>query len=154
MLRAVDVLARMHEAQRKGSPQIRTLDRAAVLQSTRLTLATGVTQRVDVERELGVAFSYPARGWHTYAVKEETGRCFLNLFYKDGTLIAAELYVPTSHRAPELAPVDIGGFTLAPCSIRIGMEAARAMEARFDGGVVYVKASAQSIDRICMYAAR
>lgn len=154
MLRAVDVLARMHQAQRKEPPQIRTLDTPAVLQSPRLTLATGVTRRVEVERQLGIAFSYPARGWHTYAVKEETGRCFLSLFYKDGTLIAVELYEPASDRAPALAPVDVGGFTLAPCAIRVGMQAASAMEARFDGGAVYVKASAQTIDRICIYAAR
>ena len=142
----------MHEAQRKKPPSVERLDAAAVLRSPRIAFCVGATRRREVEKELGVAFSYPARGWHTYATREDGTRCFLSAFYKDGVLIAVELYVPSAEHAPPLTPGEFGGFTLEPCNVRIGMDAGCALEGSFDGGVVYAKARERTIDRIAIYA--
>lgn len=172
MLRAVELLAQMHERARKmpnvPPPQ---LDRPVVLHSTSLSLETKKTQRADVERTLGIAFSYPARGWHTYATKENGIGCLLSAFYKDGTLVAVELYVPRSDRAPALEPRDLGGFRLEPGGAAIGMRVEalpelltpasggpgkvvydEAFEARFEGGVAYAMARKRVIERLALYA--
>ena len=153
MLRAAELLAQMHRAQRRKKPQIETFDVPAVLKSSRLSFEVNVTKRPQVEREIGVAFAYPARGWHTYATRENGVRCFLSAFYKQTTLIAVELYVPEAKPAPNLLPVEFGGFELEPRGIRIGMDASHILEARFPGGAAYVKARGASIDRIAVYSA-
>jgi hypothetical protein len=172
MLRAVEVLAQMHErARRRANSPPAKLDRPVVLHSTRIVFELAKTTRVQVERELGIAFSYPARGWHTYATKESGSTCLLSAFYKEGTLVAAELYVPRSDRTPSLAPRDLGGFRLEPGGIAIGMQAdaitetftpavggpgpvvyERAFEARFPGGVAYAMARKGTIERLALYA--
>ncbi len=152
MLRAVELLAKMHDSQRKAAPKVQMLDAPAVLRSPRIAFVTGITTRSSVENALGVAFSYPARGWHTYAVRESGARCFLSAFYKEQLLLGVELYVPAASHAPKLEAVDLGGFTLDPLGIRIGMDASRALEARFEGGAVYVKAAGNAVDRIAIYA--
>jgi hypothetical protein len=173
MLRAVEVLAQMHErARRRENTPPAPLDRPVILHSTRIAFELGKTTRPQVERELGIAFSYPARGWHTYASKESGQTCLLSAFYKEGTLVAVELYVPRSDRAPSLAPRDLGGFRLEPGGIAIGMQAGsvsetftpavggpgpvvydRAFEARFPGGVAYAMARKGTIERLALYAA-
>lgn len=153
MLRAAELLAQMHRVQRRKKPKIETFDAPAVLKSSRIAFQVNVTQRPDVERALGVAFAYPARGWHTYATRENGVRCFLSAFYKQSTLIAAELYVPEAQHGPTLLPIDLGGFELHPRGIRIGMDASHTLEAQFPGGAVYVKARGSSIDRIALYSA-
>jgi hypothetical protein len=173
MLRAVEVLAQMHErARRRENSPPKPLDRPVVLHSTRIAFQIGKTTRAQVERELGVAFSYPARGWHTYASRESARTCLLSAFYKEGTLVAAELYVPQSDRAPSLAPRDLGGFRLEPGGIAIGMHADavtetftpavggpgpvvydRAFEARFPGGVAYAMSRKGTIERLALYTA-
>lgn len=174
MLRAVEVLAQMHErARRRENTPPAPLDRPVVLHSARIAFALGKTTRPQVERELGVAFSYPARGWHTYATKESGRTCLLSAFYKEGTLVAAELYVPRSERTPSLAPRDFGGFRLEPGGVAIGMHVDavteaftpavggpgpvvydRAFEARFEGGVAYAMARKGTIERLALYAAQ
>ncbi|HLI95818.1 MAG TPA: hypothetical protein VKT72_06995 [Candidatus Baltobacteraceae bacterium] len=172
MLRAVEILAQMHERVRK-SPNTppAPIDRPVVLQSERITLAVAKTKRSDVERELGVAFSYPARGWHTYATNESGTRCLLSLFYKNGILVAAELYVPRGANTPNLESRSFGGFRLEPGSVRVGFHANtvaqpftpavggpgpvvydQAFEARFPGGVSYAMASKGVIERLTVYA--
>jgi hypothetical protein len=153
MLRAAELLAQMHRAQRRKKPEIETFDAPAVLKSSRFSFEVNVTQRPQVERELGVAFAYPARGWHTYATRENGTRCFLSAFYKQTTLIAVELYIPEAKHAPSLLPVDFGGFELQPRGVRIGMDASHIFEARFPGGAAYVKAHGASVDRIALYSA-
>jgi hypothetical protein len=171
MLRAVEILAQMHERMRRtpGTPPPR-LDRSVVLRSDRITFEAGKTRRAEVERELGIAFSYPARGWHTYATREGTQACLLSAFYKDAFLAAAELYVPRNPKAPPLAPRDFGGFRLEPGNVAIGMriEAIGAIftpavggpakvvfdsayEARFPGGVAYAMARKGTIERLAIY---
>ena len=172
MLRAVEVLAQMHErARRKTNQPPAPLDRPVVLQCERLTLEFGKTNRANIERELGVAFSYPARGWHTYATKEGSQRCLLSLFYRNSGLVAAELYVPRNENGPNLEPRNLGGFRLEPGGISIGMNADaiseiftaaiggpgkvvydRAVEARFPGGVAYAMARKGTIERLALYA--
>jgi hypothetical protein len=172
MLRAVEVLAQMHErARRKANEPPAPLDRPVVLQCDRLTVDLAKTNREAVERELGVAFSYPARGWHTYATKEGAQRCLLSLFYHKSGLVAAELYVPRNENGPRLEARNLGGFRLEPGGISIGMNADaitqiftpavggpgkvvydRAFEARFPGGVAYAMARAGTIERLALYA--
>ncbi len=173
MLRAVEVLAQMHErARRRKNTPPAPLERPVVLHSTRIAFQTGKTTRAQVERELGIAFSYPARGWHTYAIKESGRTCLLSAFYKEGTLVAVELYVPRSDRAPSLSPRDLGGFRLEPGGVAIGMQIDsvtetftpavggpgpvvydRALEARFPGGVAYAMACKGTIERLAIYTA-
>jgi hypothetical protein len=168
----VEILAQMHERVRqKPNPVPEPIDRAVLLQCERLTLQVSRTKRADVERELGIAFSYPARGWHTYATNESGRTCFLSLFYKNGVLVAVELYAPRGANAPNLQPRDLGGFRLEPGSIRIGMNVQSmpqpytpavggpgkvvydaAFEARFAGGVAYAMSSKCIVERLTIYA--
>ena len=143
-----------------------------VLAAPAIVFAPGTTTRRQVERELGIAFSYPARGWHTYAVDEAGTDCLLSAFYSDGTLIAVELYLPRSQRAPALEPRNLGGFALRPGHIRIGMPVDdvgapfvektvavgaivydRHFEAAFEGGVAHAMARGGRIERLTVYAA-
>ena len=172
MLRAVEILAQIHDRARKNTnTPPAPIDRPVVLQSERLTLAVAKTKRADVERELGIGFSYPARGWHTYATSESGQRCLLSAFYKNGILVATELYVPRGPHAPNLQARNMGGFRLEPGSIRIGMQTSAipepftpavggpgkvvydsAFEARFPGGVAYAMAAKGVIERLTIYA--
>lgn len=172
MLRAVEILAKMHERAR-SSPNTppAPIDRPVLLQSERFTLQVAKTKRVDVERELGIAFSYPARGWHTYATSESGTRALLSAFYKNGILVAVELYVPRGPHAPDLQARNFGGLRLEPGGVRIGMQVHaipqpftpavggpgkvvydQAFEARFLGGVAYAMASKGIVERLTVYA--
>src|SRR5260370_42096115 len=63
MQRAVEILASIYERQRKllETPPP-PMDKPVVLFNESISLAVGNTTRAAVERELGVAFAYPARG--------------------------------------------------------------------------------------------
>jgi hypothetical protein len=172
MLRAVEILAQMHERARKSPNTPPTpIDRPVVLQSESLTLHVAKTNRADVERALGIGFSYPARGWHTYATSESGTRALLSAFYKNAVLVAVELYVPRGPHAPNLAARNLGGFRLEPGGVRIGMAVNaipepftpavggpgnvvydRAFEARFPGGVAYAMAAKGVVERLTVYA--
>lgn len=172
MRRAVEILAQLHERGRKrhNAPPA-PIDRPALLRCDRITLQVGTTQRAAVERELGIGFSYPARGWRTYATKQFGERCLLSLFYNNGVLLAVELYTPRAAHAPNLETRNLGGFALEPGSVRIGMPAAavphvfspaqggpaavvyeRAFEVRFHGGVAYAMSRKGVIERLALYA--
>lgn len=172
MLRAVEILAQMHDrARRQSNVPPAPLDRPVILHSPNLTIDLRATTKAQIERELGIGFSYPARGWHTYATKEGSVRCLLSLFYRDAALVAVELYTPRSDRAPNLQARDLGGFRLEPGGIAIGTSAQaipqtfteavggpgkvvydRAFEARFPGGVAYAMARRGTIERLTLYA--
>jgi hypothetical protein len=173
MQRAVEILAQVYEAgrSRKNVPPV-PLDRAIVLANERFVFALGTTSRADVEKALGVAFSYPIRGWHTYATREDGRRYFLSLFYADAMLLALEYYLPKADRAPNLAARDYGPFRLSPGDVALGAATAslderygaavggpapvvyaEAYEARFPGGVAYVMGNGGRIERIGLYAA-
>ncbi len=172
MLRAVEILAQMHErARQKPNTPPAPIDRPVVLRSDRMMLQVGKSKRADVERGLGIGFSYPARGWHTYATKEGGQRCLLSAFYKNGILVAVELYVPRGPHAPNLQARDLGGCALEPGGVRIGMQIDsigapfapavggpgkviydRACETRFPGGVAYAMAARGIIERLTIYA--
>jgi hypothetical protein len=180
MQRAVEILASIYEqnrARRNVPPA--PLDRPVVLATERLVFALAATTRAEVEHAFGVAFSYPMRGWHTYAAREDGARNFLSLFYAGAcpepgrrTLVALEYYVPKADRAPGLAARDYGALRLSPGDVALGATTgsldpryvvavggpapvvyAEAYEARFPGGVAYVMGNAGRIERLGLYAA-
>lgn len=173
MLRAVEILAKIHERAR-NVPQAPPppLDRPVLLFNETLTVQVGKTTRKDVENALGVAFSYPVRGYHTYCIAgPDRERRFLSLFYRDDVLVAAEFYRPTTDRAPQLEPRLLGRFRFVPGEIEIGMNVNAVpssfvrtqsgpaqvvfddvFEARFEGGVAYVMGRKGSVDRLALYA--
>ncbi|MDQ2680065.1 MAG: hypothetical protein M3Y21_03460 [Candidatus Eremiobacteraeota bacterium] len=172
MLRAVEILAKIHERAR-AQPNVppKPIDRPIILFNESCSFAIGTSLRSDVERAFGVAFAYPSRGWHTYAVTgADRQHHLLSAFYKDGVLVAAELYVPTTDRTPPLAPRDLS-FRFVPGELYLGMpitaiseefaEAVggpgpvvydKAFEARFPGGVAYAMAKKGLIERLALYA--
>lgn len=172
MKRAVDILARIYERGRERADTIPPpLDRPMMLFSETIALELGVTTQDQVERALGIAFAYPARGWHTYA---STGRGrareFVSLFYSAGRLVSAELYVPKSERAPSLAPRDVH-FRIVPGEIALGIAATALPDsfgkvsamaerlgafsvmcaARFPGGSAYAMGNDGIIERLALY---
>lgn len=172
MLRAVEILAQMHERGRKtpNTPPA-PIEGQVILHSERLTLCVLRTKRTDVEHELGIGFSYPARGWHTYATSEGGARCLLSAFYSSGVLVAAEVYAPRGPNAPNLQPHNLGGFRLEPGGVYVGMHVTaigppfapavggpgkvvydQAFEARFRRGVAYAMASKGVVERLTIYA--
>lgn len=175
MQRAVEILASIYERQQKTNdvppPPV---DKPIVLFSETIAFDVTRTQRHDVERALGVAFAYPARGWHTYCVRGPDGaRLFASLFYSDGELIAAELYVPKVDRAPKLAPRDLT-FRFVPGELAVGKPIttlpehfgrvsalaekfgaySEMFEARFPGGSAYAMGNGGTIERLAIYALR
>ena len=173
MHRAVEILATLYEQNRarRNLPPA-PLDRPVVLATERCVFALGTTTRAQVEHAFGVAFSYPMRGWHTYAAREDGARNFLSLFYAAGTLVALEYYLPKADRAPGLAARDYGALRLSPGDVALGAATAtldpryvaavggpapvvyaEAYEARFPGGVAYVMGNAGRTERLGLYAA-
>ncbi|MBV8750552.1 MAG: hypothetical protein JO103_12660 [Candidatus Eremiobacteraeota bacterium] len=174
MQRAVEILAQVYEANRaRRNVPPAPLDRPVVLANEALVFALGTTTRADVERVFGVAFSYPMRGWHTYAAREDGQRYFLSLFYgAERGLVALEYYLPKADRAPTLAARDYGPFRLSPGDVALGaafasldlrytvaaggpapVVYAEAYEARWEGGVAYVMGNGGRVERLGLYAA-
>jgi hypothetical protein len=172
MMRAVEILASIYERQSKlGDAPPPPSDKPIYLFSERLALDVTVTMKKDVEREMGLAFSYPAMGWHTYGVRgSKSPRLLLSLFYSKDKLAAAELYVPKVDRAPKLHPQDMH-FRLVPGEIECGAPITTLpehfgrmqgippqfgaysdmFEARFPGGAAYVMGSEGTIERVALY---
>ncbi len=175
MQRAVEILANIYErGQKQNDVPPPPADKPIVLFSETIALDVARTQRPDVERALGSAFAYPARGWHTYCVRGPDGaRLFASLFYSESTLIAAELYVPKVDRAPKLAPRDVT-FRFVPGEITVGKPIttlpkhfarisalaekfgayAEMFGARFPGGSAYAMGNGGTIERLAIYALR
>jgi hypothetical protein len=174
MARAVEILAEIYERQRRIAdvpPQ--PLDMPVSLFNETIALDVNKTTRRDVERALGIAFSYPARGWHTYCVRgTEKERLFLSLFYSKDELVSAELYVPKVERAPALEARDLR-FRFVPSETMVGMQLAALpegyrriptpedlgvyadiFEARFPGGAAYAMGNKGVIERLALYALR
>jgi len=172
MLRAVEILAEMYErAQRDGSAPPPPAEAPIALFSETLAFRVGVTTRSEVEAALGIAFSYPARGWHTYCVKGSHGeRLFLSAFYSNTVLAAAELYVPKVDRAPKLTPRNVH-FRFVPSELEPGAQFGALpdyfgritalpaglgaygdmFEARFPGGAAYAMGNNGVIERLAIY---
>jgi hypothetical protein len=175
MQRAVEILANIYErTQKSHDVPPPPADKPIVLFSETISFDVTKTGRAEVERALGVAFSYPARGWHTYCVRGPDGaRLFASLFYSSDALIAAELYVPKVDRAPKLEPRDLT-FRFVPGEIAVGkpitslpehfgrvsalaekLGAYQEMfEARFPGGSAYAMGNEGAIERLAVYALR
>lgn len=172
MLRAVEILASIYErAQKAEDVPPPPSDVPIVLFSEVVPLRVGTTTRSEVEKALGIAFSYPARGWHTYCVKGTRGeKLFASIFYTDKVMSAAELYVPKVDRAPNLTKRDIH-FRLVPGEVSVGMPItglpehygriagmpsgigayADMFEARFPGGAAYAMGNEGVIERLAVY---
>jgi hypothetical protein len=171
MLRAVEILANIYERARKQADvPPPPSDKPIVLFSEGLQFAVGVTTRADVEKQFGVAFAYPAKGWHTYCVRGTRGeRLFLSAFYADGTLASAELYAPQVDRAPRLEARNIT-FRFVPGEVAVGAPLqslpehfgrmpvpsnlgpyADMFEARFPGGAAYAMGNEGTIERLALY---
>lgn len=175
MQRAVEVLANIFERNHRAKEAVPPppIDRPVVLFNEAIPLDVTRTTRDDVEKALGIAYSYPARGWHTYCVfGAKRTREFLSLFYSsaDRQLASAELYLPKSERAPKLEPRDLGGFRLVPSEVALGMQVsalpenfariiapseraayADIFEARFPGGAAYAMGNQGVIERLALY---
>jgi len=177
MTRAVEILAKIYESQRRiADTPPPPLDRVAMIFNETIACDVTKTMRREVERALGIAFAYPARGWHTYCVRGEEGtREFLSLFYSPGTgpeaaLVSAELYLPKVDRAPTLEPRNLGRFRLIPGEIAIGMQFAalpenfaaiekpegfgpyeQILQAAFPGGAAFVMGNKSTIERLAIY---
>ncbi|HTV93609.1 MAG TPA: hypothetical protein VMG98_12915 [Verrucomicrobiae bacterium] len=175
MLRAVEILAGIYErnAKLQDAPPPPS-DKPLFLFSERLSLDVNATTRADVERQLGIAFKYPAPGWHSYGVRGRDGaRLLLSLFYSKNQLASAELYLPKVDRAPKLEPQD-AHFRLVPGEIEVGMPLTtlpehfgrmtgmptrlgpyeEMFEARFPGGAAYAIGNDGIIERLALYTLR
>jgi hypothetical protein len=173
MVRAVEILAsiamRQQQAPIVPPPPI---DRPVVLFNETQTFALGTTLRRTVERTLGLGFTYPGKGWHTYATRGGGERRLLSAFYRDDVLAAVEYYLPKTAGAPALAPRDLGDFRLIPGEVALGMGLAsldaryitavsgpspiiyaQAYEIRFPGGIGYVMGNAGRAERLVLYPA-
>jgi len=173
MARAVEILAELYQRQvRKADVPPPPLDKPVVLFSETIALDVNVTTRTEVEKALGVAFMYPASGWHTYCVRGASGRLFVSLYYSKGALISAEMYEPKLDRAPALVARDMS-FRFVPSETSIGMQIASLpesyrriptpeglgiyadiCEARFPGGAAYAMGNKGMIERLALYALR
>ncbi|MDQ2865688.1 MAG: hypothetical protein M3R51_05630 [Candidatus Eremiobacteraeota bacterium] len=175
MQRAVEILAGLYE-RTKGAPRglPEAFDKPIALFNESLALDVTKTTRRDVQRQLGIAFQYPAAGWHTYCVRgSRNKREFLSVFYSRDSLVSAELYYPRVDRAPKLEPVDLY-FRLSPGEFSLGspftglpehfgrfsqagetLGAYREMfEARFPGGVAYAMGNEGVAERLAIYVLR
>jgi hypothetical protein len=172
MQRAVEILASIYERahQQLDAPPPPS-DKPILVFSERLALDVNTTTKVDVERELGIGFMYPTRGWHTYGVRGANNtRLLLSLFYSKQRLASAELYLPKVDRAPKLEPQDVH-FRLVPGEIEVGMLETslpehfgrmtgmptklgpyeEMFEARFPGGAAYAMGNDGVIERLAIY---
>ncbi|MEO9170741.1 MAG: hypothetical protein ABI282_02760 [Candidatus Baltobacteraceae bacterium] len=175
MRRAVEILAAIYErANKTADVRPPPADKPILLFNESIALDVNTTTREDVRKALGVAFSYPAQGWHTYCVRGAGGkREFLSLFFSENDLISGELYYPKVERAPKLESVDLR-FRFSPGELALGsaftslpeyfsrfsraaeeMGAYREMfEARFPGGAAYAMGNGGLIERLALYALR
>lgn len=172
MLRAVEILAsiyeRVHKANDAPPPPS---DKPILIFSERLALDVNTTTRADVERQLGIGFMYPTRGWHSYGVRgTNNARLLLSIFYSKDHLASAELYLPKVDRAPKLEPQD-AHFRLVPGEIQVGTPItslpehfgrmagipaelgayAEMFEARYPGGAAYAMGNDGLIERLAIY---
>ncbi|HVA27234.1 MAG TPA: hypothetical protein VNF68_03590 [Candidatus Baltobacteraceae bacterium] len=172
MARAVEILANIYERNsKKNDVPPPPSDVPIALFNETIALRVGSTTRKEVETALGIAFAYPARGWHTYCVKgTHAEKLFVSIFYAKGTLAAAELYLPKVDRAPKLAPRDLF-FRFVPSEITVGVPFtslpehfgringlssgrgaySEIFEARFPGGAAYAMCNDGIIERIAVY---
>ncbi|MBC5814923.1 MAG: hypothetical protein GIW97_00135 [Candidatus Eremiobacteraeota bacterium] len=173
MMRAVEILANLYDRMytRTNVPPP-PLDKPVILFNETCAFQIGKTTQAMVVAILGWGFSYPTRGWHTYAVAGEDGsRQLLSAFYKDHALIAVELYVPKTDRTPDLEPRRLGAFRFVPGEIRLGIPVTSipqtfvpavggpgpvvydaSFEARFEGGVAYAMGTKGFVERLALYA--
>jgi hypothetical protein len=173
MVRAVEILVEIAEKQRKADHALPPpVGVPIVLFNEHVMFVIGKTQRAAVVAELGPGYAFPAKGWDTYAMHEETTRCLLSVLYRDEVLAGVEYYVAPEKRVPELRARNFGAFRFVPGQIAIGSDMLRlddrfaavaegpdnrtyshTFEARFPGGVAYAQGTGGSVQRLVLYAA-
>jgi hypothetical protein len=172
-MRAVEILASIVE-KRISQPNVPPppIDVPVVLFNENVRFAIGTTTRDDAVKALGTGFPYPAKGWDCYALRLEGTRALLSAFYREGTLIAVELFTPKTKGAPTLQARDLGEFRLVPGEVKLGGAIVGlderftpavggpatvvfniSYELRFPGGVAYVMGNGGTIERLVLYAA-
>ena len=172
MLRAVEILATIAERQMASAHALPPpSDVPMVLFNENIMFVIGKTQRASVIKALGAGYAYPARGWETYAMRENNARYLLSALYRDDILVGADYYVPKANSVPELGPRNFGDFRLVPGQIAIGSDITRldarfvrvdegpdaqryahAFQVRYRGGVAYAQSNIGIIQRIVLYA--
>lgn len=175
MQRAVDILAGIFErAQGTADTPVPLSDTPIVLFNESLALDINTTTGAEVRKKLGIGFSYPALGWHTYCVRAVAGRReFLSLFYSQNRLVSAELYYPKVERAPKLEPVGLH-FRFSPGELSLGAQVTALpqtfrkfsqvahpmaaygdiFEARYPGGAAYAMGNHGIVERLALYVLR
>ncbi|HXF33799.1 MAG TPA: hypothetical protein VN603_04450 [Candidatus Acidoferrales bacterium] len=178
LLRAVEILEKIAKERSQPIAPPPNVEHQIVLACERCTFAVGKTRRREVERVLGRGQSYPAKGFHTYAVAPpETqpdgapSRWLLSLFYRGDLLFGVEHYIPKIQGAPPMplstpgvVRVEPGGFRLGGAMNDLGyfvpahggpspVVFALSFEARFDGGVVWIMGNGGHIERLAIYGA-
>jgi hypothetical protein len=172
MLRAVEILAQIAEKQMTSANVLPPpLDVPIILFNESLMFVIGKTQRASVIKALGPGYAYPARGWETYAMRENNTRYLLSALYREGVLVGVDYYLPNANRVPELAARNFGEFRLVPGQIAIGSDLmklderfvqvvegpdthiySRVFEVRYRGGVAYAQSDGALIQRMVLYA--
>jgi hypothetical protein len=178
LLRAVEILEKIAKERSQPIAPPPNVDHPVVLETPRCRLEIGKTRRRDVERAFGRGHSYPAKGFHTYAVAPpETQpegapkRWLLSVFYRGDLLFGVEHYIPKVKGLPPMPLSTPGIIRVEPGGFRLGgpMNAAGyfvpahggpspviyslSFEARFAGGVAWLMGNGGRIERLAIYGA-
>jgi hypothetical protein len=172
VLRAVEILAQLAEKQLSSASVLPPpLDVPIILFNENIMFVIGKTQRSSVINALGAGYAYPAKGWETYAMRENNTRYLLSALYREHVLVGIDYYLPKANSVPELGARNFGEFRLLPGQIAIGSDItklderfvqvfegpdahsySRAFEVRYRGGVAYAQSDGGLIQRMVLYA--
>lgn len=178
LLRAVEILEKIAKERAQPVAPPTPVGHPVLLASDRLSLQIGTTRKRDVERVLRAGTSYPAKGFHTYAVAppqtqpdDAPKRWLLSLFYRGDLLFGAEHYIPKIKGIPPMplatpgsVRLEPGGFCLGGALNALGYFVpahggpspviySLCFEARFPGGVAWIMGNAGRIERFAIYGA-
>jgi hypothetical protein len=178
LLRAVDILEKIAKERAQPIVPPPLVDHPVVLATDRCTLAIGKTRRREIERVFGRGQSYPAKGFHTYAVAppetqpdDAPKRWLLSVFYRGDLLFGMEHYIPKVKGLPPMPLTTPGIIRVEPGAFRVGgplnsvgyfvpahggpspVIYALSFEARFEGGVAWIMGNAGRIERLAIYGA-
>jgi len=172
MVRAVEIIAQIAEKLMNSASVLPPpIDVPVILFNENIMFVIGKTQRANVTKTLGQGYAFPAKGWETYAMRDNQNRYLLSLLYNEETLVGADYFVPKPSVVPELAPRNFGEFRLVPGQVSIGSDLTRldqrfvevregpdartyahAFEVRFPGGVAYAQSNNAFIQRMVLYS--
>jgi hypothetical protein len=172
MVRAVEIIAQIAEKLMNSASVLPPpIDVPVILFNENIMFVVGKTQRESVAKVLGKGYAFPAKGWETYAMRENQNRYLLSALYNEETLVGVDYFVPNPSSVPELSPRNFGEFRLVPGQVSIGSDMTRlderfvevregpdartyahAFEVRFPGGIAYAQGNSAFIQRMVLYA--